>query len=301
MNKKTHSLNVRNLLAGMMAENTVLMYDNAWRKYTAFAGSQEIEASTLAEWRQMLVAQGQHSASSINNYLKGIKAIAKQLYVLKRLDKNTYYDLRDVEYLPKNALLERRRPNNKIHIAPEQMRRLCSAKTSDPRDLRDRAFMLTLATTGCRISEALQIKVGDIHRGANGCMVSGVLGKWQEEARTAPLSTEAHDAICDWLDARTCTSEYIFTATTFDAHSGDLICLNKPMKRQAMLGRIKMHAEALGIQHVKAHDFRRFVATQVIKRAGIRTAQKVLGHASISTTAAYDTEHFEANITEEMF
>ena len=295
------NLSVRGLLAGMMAENTILLYENAWRKYQAFAGCNEIEAATLIEWRQFLVASGEYSASSINNYIKGIKAIAKQLYATKQLSKEHYYDIRDVEYLPGNALTNRRRPNNKIHIEPEQMRELCTAQADDPVELRDRAFMLTLATTGCRISEALDIKVTDIRRTQGGCVVNHILGKWQQEARTAPLSTEAHDAICRWLEMRPIHSEYVFTATTLNLHDGSTIFLPEPVKRQAMLSRIKKYGEKAGVPHIKAHDFRRFVATQVIKKAGIRTAQKVLGHANISSTAAYDTANFEPSITEELF
>lgn len=295
------SLNVRELLAGMMAENTILIYENAWAKYRAFAGSSEIEANTLVEWRQYLVAQGAHSANTINGYLKGIKAITKQLYARKLVNKDTHYEVRDVEYLPNKALMEKRRPHNKVHIAPQQMRQLCSVLNDDPMAIRDRAFMLTLATTGCRISEALAIKVQDIHRNVNNCCVSGIIGKWQEEARTAPLSTEAHDAILEWLALRPIDSPHIFTGISYDPRTGDLVYSPEPVKRQAMGHRIKKYGEEIGLPHIKAHDFRRFVATQVIQKHGIRSAQQVLGHADISTTAAYDTAELKPQLTESLF
>jgi integrase len=43
------------------------------------------------------------------------------------------------------------------------------------------------------------------------------------------------------------------------------------------------YADQVGLSHIKPHDFRHFVGTQLAKR-DIRTAQTALGHTRIDTT-----------------
>lgn len=46
----------------------------------------------------------------------------------------------------------------------------------------------------------------------------------------------------------------------------------------------RQYTERAGLAHIKPHDFRRFVGTQLV-REDIRKAQKALGHKSRETTA----------------
>jgi integrase len=62
-----------------------------------------------------------------------------------------------------------------------------------------------------------------------------------------------------------------------------------------------MYGEQAGIPHIKPHDFRRFVGTQLAKK-DLRTAQKVLGHKNITTTARYYVmDDVEAGSTDGLF
>lgn len=295
---------VRALLSGQVAENTILLYAEGWNRYVEFAGTfvKAIDASTLVRFRQHMIAEKGYSASTVNSYLKGVKRVAKELYALKEIDKLTNLDIQEVAYLPNNALLERRRPHNKVHVEPEQMSALCrNLEIATPLELRDRALLFTLATTGCRISEVLHMRVQDIKQlSSSNYVVTGVLGKWQGEPRNVPLSVEAHAAIQEWLAVRPVESVYIFTGVTYTS-VGEIVYHGEPLKRQTAGHRIKECARQMGIDHLKAHDFRRFVATQLIKNNGIRIAQKVLGHANISTTAQYDTESFPEGVTANIF
>jgi integrase len=49
---------------------------------------------------------------------------------------------------------------------------------------------------------------------------------------------------------------------------------------------VQRYAAKVGLEHIKPHDFRRFVGTKLAKR-DIRIAQKQLGHKSIETTARH--------------
>jgi integrase len=50
------------------------------------------------------------------------------------------------------------------------------------------------------------------------------------------------------------------------------------------MGDVQRYANAVGLEHVTPHDFRRFVGTQLAKR-DIRLAQNQLSHKRIETTA----------------
>jgi integrase len=49
---------------------------------------------------------------------------------------------------------------------------------------------------------------------------------------------------------------------------------------------VQKAARRVGLAHVKPHDFRRFVGTELARR-DIRLAQKALGHKRIETTARH--------------
>lgn len=304
--KKTMKVDARKLLHGMVAENTVASYVYSWDAYLEFAGSlsEALKSETLIRWRQSMVA-GTQSAATINTRLAGVKSVVRELYNHRQIEREVYWDIKEVAKLPKTALKERRRPNNRIRIEPEEMRKLCTApkvSEDDPIALRDRALLMTLATTGARISEVIRMKVHDIITlPRNKYVIANVVSKRHAELRTVPLSPEAHNAILDWLAFRPIASPYIFTGFRFDEESQDILYTDKPIGRDVARDRIKLYGKKLGMPYIKSHDFRRFVGTQLAKKS-LHMAQKVLGHASIATTADhYVLDDFEVGATDSLF
>jgi integrase len=60
----------------------------------------------------------------------------------------------------------------------------------------------------------------------------------------------------------------------------------RPISAAAAWQIVAGYAAACGLEHVKPHDFRRFVGTQLAAR-DIRQAQRVLGHKRIDTTVRH--------------
>lgn len=300
-------IDVNRLLKGVVAENTLLTYATAWREYYKFSGSlrRAMKGETLTEWRQHMVTESNFSAATINIRLSAIKTIARELYAHGKIKQEQHWAIKEVTKLPAAALKERRRPNNRVRIEPEQMRTICtSPPVSAENDiaLRDRALMMTLATTGTRISEALAIKVHDIRPLSGGnYVVTGIFGKRDADPRSVPLSPEAYEAIQDWLAFRPINSPYVFTGNTYCLETGGILFSDKPMNRHTALNRVKIYGAQIGMPEIKCHDFRRFVGTQLAKD-NIRTAQKVLGHANISTTVQhYVLDDFVPGSTNSLF
>jgi integrase len=177
------------------------------------------------------------------------------------------------------------------------MRRLCAAP--DPQTLRgrrDRALLATLASSGCRVSEVVTLTAGQV-TARTGRFVLQVLGKNQTAPREAPLSQEAYMLLEAWLARRPLESAYLFTSF---AGRGPRATA-KPMSPTAVWQAVQHYAAVVGLQHVKPHDFRRFVGTELAKR-DIRQAQKALGHARIETTAKhYVLDELEVGLTDGLY
>lgn len=301
------TIDVNRLLTGLVSENTLASYSLAWKQYMKFSKNytNAITGVALAAWRQHLIVEGGYAANTVNLRIKAIKAIVKALYEIGELKRENYWDIKEVATLPENALRERRRPNNRTRVEPEQMRALCSSPAVSEENfvaLRDRALMMTLATTGLRISEAVAVKINDLHEYPNDRYgIDNVMGKAQSDPRRVPLSAEAHSAILDWLAFRPINSPYIFTAISYSQEDGGILYSDKPINRSTASLHIREYAKSVGIEHFKPHDFRRFVGTQLAK-SSLRVAQLVLGHKDITTTTRYYLlDEIDPGVTNSLF
>ena len=64
---------------------------------------------------------------------------------------------------------------------------------------------------------------------------------------------------------------------------------------------VRKYALQCGLPHVKPHDFRRFVGTELAKR-DLRQAQKALGHQRLETTVQhYVLDELQPGLTEGLF
>jgi integrase/recombinase XerD len=64
---------------------------------------------------------------------------------------------------------------------------------------------------------------------------------------------------------------------------------------------VQRYAQHVGLAHVKPHDFRRFVGTELARR-DIRLAQKALGHKRIETTARhYVLDELAGGLTDHLY
>ncbi len=64
---------------------------------------------------------------------------------------------------------------------------------------------------------------------------------------------------------------------------------------------VQDYADQAGLSHIKPHDVRRFVGTQLAKR-DIRKVQKALGHKRIDTTAQhYVLDELEEGLTDGLY
>lgn len=146
--------------------------------------------------------------------------------------------------------------------------------------LRDKAMIELMYSTGTRVSELINIRVGDLQMEA-GCL--RCIGKGNKE-RLVPVGRRALAAVEAYLKnarpelLREGSSPYLF-----------LNQRGRPLKRATFWQLVVMYGEKAGLRKpLKPHTLRHSFATHLLDRgADLRSVQLMLGHADISTTQIY--------------
>jgi len=149
-----------------------------------------------------------------------------------------------------------------------------------PLGIRDAAMLELLYATGIRVSELISLTLRDINLEA-GYLIS--YGKGGKE-RIIPMGEYAIQRLQDYLDGvRTRYFRGSRSAVLFLNRSG------KKLTRQGLWKIIKKYARAAGIKkEITPHTLRHSFATHLLAGgADLRSVQKMLGHADISTTQIY--------------
>ncbi len=178
-------------------------------------------------------------------------------------------------------------------LFPDDAERLCRVPAGgDVQDVsapplwpeRDTALLLTLYSTGCRVSEIASLRLRDIDEDGSSAIV---LGKGDKERRVF-FSREAKKALADWLPER---SRRLATTAERDRSGGKVFISRRGTALsvrgiQYVLSRYTGEAGTSG--HLSPHALRHSFATTLVSRgADLRAVQEMLGHSSISTTQRY--------------
>ena len=162
----------------------------------------------------------------------------------------------------------------------DEVSRLLQAPAGDkPNRVRDRAMLHTMYASGLRVSELVNLDLGDVNL-EDGFV--GVLGKGNKR-RIVPLGAHARAAM----------AEYLADVRPKWARSASRACFvtarGKAMTRQGFWAIVKKYARAAGItKPISPHKLRHSFATHLLAGgADLRSVQTMLGHADISTTQIY--------------
>lgn len=211
--------------------------------------------------------------------------------------------------LPRLRLLIRqraRRPGQRLPQFPrdaiEQVLTYADELRSQPietdaerlRNLRDRAYLLTLADTGLRVHEACGLRRGDIDWNEGKAII---IGKGDREA-IARFSNRSLGAVKDYLSARAgldgssgraLTSLPLFARHDKGAGKNKVKPITTTTGRNIVTQRVR---ECLGIDAVGSitpHSFRHYFVTTVLRGSGgnLKLAQELARHKNIAVTTRY--------------
>lgn len=153
------------------------------------------------------------------------------------------------------------------------------AEAAGPRQLRDRALLELLYSTGARISEAVGLDVDDLDAASRSVVLHGKGGT----QRVVPVGRPALAAVEAYL---------VRGRPALVTRSGPALLLNARggrLSRQSAWQVLAGAARRAGIEvAVSPHTLRHSFATHLLDGgADVRVVQELLGHASVTTTQVY--------------
>lgn len=168
----------------------------------------------------------------------------------------------------------------KVLTEPEVDALLAAPHVQNALGLRDKAMLEVLYASGLRVSELVNLRLGQLSPDMG---VIRVIGKGSKE-RLVPIGEEALAS----------TQRYLASARA-DILSGRqtdalfVTARGSAMTRQAFWYLIRRYARQAGIRsHLSPHTMRHAFATHLLNHgADLRVVQLLLGHADVSTTQIY--------------
>lgn len=215
-----------------------------------------------------------YAPATANLALAGLRGVLREAWRLGQISHDDFQ--RTVDLAPLRG--SRRRVPFPIGTGDiERLMRICSEDRS-PRGCRDLAILSVLYGGGLRRSELTALDLSDFQRNT-----LRVCGKGQQY-RLAYLPEVTAQRIEDWLATRGSETGPLFVAIY---RSGRIA--RRKLSSETIARIVRDRAVNAGLGRLTPHDLRRAMATQLLS-AGVDvfTVQKILRHASVSTTAIYD-------------
>lgn len=277
---------VEEKLAHKLSKSTRDMYKRDVANYQMFAHAnllEPFEPTTFEAWRDAMVLHPTTSPNTINRMMSAVKTVINKAAQKGMVTKDIAGRFEKTEGVALKANKGKLKKHSRTRIEKEDMRRMCELPdASTLMGKRDKALLATLASSGVRADELATLSTSQMIKQGKGYILK-VQGKTDIEFRDTHLSVEAYDLIQVWLEARPVLSQFIFTR--FDGRGETRLSIEH-ISSTAVWNIVTKYAKQAGLAHIKPHDFRRFVGTQLAAK-DIRKAQLALGHKSIEVTARH--------------
>ena len=258
------------------SENTTSAYRNDLTQFVdtisdKVTGWQEIDTPVLTGYVAYL-QEKKYASSTIARKVAAVKSFFHYMLDTGRLQDDPTATL-------DSPRVQKRLP--KI-LSSEEVDRLLNkpVQMTDPKALRDKAFLELLYATGMRVSELVALDVDDVQLGTHEVHCISRTNR----QRTLPLTERAVRATQLYLErGRPALLRDPQDNALFLNHRG------KRLTRQGLWLIIKGHVEDAGLDTaVTPHTLRHSFATHTLRGgAKLRDVQRLLGHANISTTQIY--------------
>jgi site-specific recombinase XerD len=252
---------------------TVRNYDHYLTRFLDFSKNDDpvnITDTSVREFRMWLNRQSAGNAKSKgetltkktqNYYLIALRAFLK------------YLARQEVKTLPAERIeLAKVSERSLDLITPIELNRLLSSpKSSDIKDLRDKAILELLFSTGLRVSELCSL-TSDIDLHSSELSIRGKGGK----IRVVFVSPDAKKHLKNYLSARKDMSDALFVQVENKIKKNKT---NNALTRRSIERIVKQHAIKAGIsKKVTPHVMRHMFATDLLSNgADLRSVQAILG------------------------
>ncbi len=260
------------------SEHTVASYTYHVKQFLTFLGErdiriQEAQAPDAREWVYSIMRG--YEKSTINLYLSSLKSFYRYLVQYHGFKTNIFSA---IESNPRQRKLPR-------YLTTEEITKLLSIETTTLLGLRDSLIFHLFYSTGCRLSELLDMNFRDVDVRESRIFVTGKGNK----RRYVFLNPAARALLAEHERRR---EEWLFRYPMKEKSSIDAIFLGVQGKRLSASSchsifekyRVEFHIDGVLTPHMIRHSF----ATHMLdNNSGIQLVSELLGHSSLSTTQIY--------------
>lgn len=264
------------------SQKTAENYHLYLQRLVEFAGDIEVHKVTselVRKWRLWLNRYENESGSTLSPLTQSYHLIALRSFL-------GYCSKRDINTLtPEKVELQKtKRKQVSFLTQDETVRILAAVDTNSPQDLRDKAIMELLYSSGLRVSELCNLNRDHINLNRGEFMVRG---KGQKD-RPVFVSPEATEWLAAYLETRTDAAKPLFIRYS-GAKTGDKDGESFRLTPRSVQRIVAQYAKLAGItKKVSPHTLRHSFATDLLMNgADIRSVQSMLGHSNIATTQVY--------------
>lgn len=256
-----------------LSPNTIMAYRADLRHFTGFASNSQIEFALTSRMLKSYLAQnirtGKSSPATIRRRIVCLRLLCKYI--------GSHFEFPDPFVSWQPALPRPKRLPR--HLTDSDVADLIVASSTNRAiDQETRSIILLLGATGIRVSELCGVRIQDLAKDGKSIRIRGKGAK--ERIVFIGNNQLQRDLICRRERA---LEERTETHTLFINNRGN------PLKPQVVRKRFRNLCSRIpGSPHVTPHMLRHTAATLLIEKGiDIRIVQRLLGHASISTTEIY--------------
>jgi integrase/recombinase XerC len=232
----------------------------------------QIDLAAVRAFMAELHRQG-HARTSVSRKLSALRAFGRYL----RREGITETNPASLAASPKR--------DHKVpaHLSVDEMTRLLEMPdTGEPLGRRDRAILELFYASGLRLSELVQLDLGDVNLSAR---IVRVMGKGKKE-RLVPFNTSTKAALSAWLKDRVSLRE----AAPVERREPMFVNFRGTRLTGRSVQRlVARYVAACSTRFgISPHALRHSFATHLLEHgADLRAIQELLGHVQLSTTQRY--------------
>ena len=284
------------------SQKTLENYGRYLDRFLGFAkidNISQLNEELIRKYRLYLNRRGQVLSSKVPDPLKPLKKVTQNYHIIALRTFLKYLAKTGIKTVPAERVeLGKQEDREVTFLQPDELERLFDAPRGVELDnLRDKAILTTLFSTGMRVSELCSLNRDEIDLKRGELSVRGKGSK----IRLVFLSDETRGNIRDYFAKRSDADEALFIriprskgarlAQNWAAKNGNFSKDSElrltPRSIQRIVKKYSIKAGIVG-KKVSPHSIRHSFATDLLRNgADIRSVQAMLGHASVTTTQIY--------------
>ena len=249
-----------------LSDQTIYNYGNALRKFffTVQKQPEQITPNDIRVYLYQYQELNGTSNRSLDKIRQNICGFFHWACCEGYMERNPGLTIKPIKFEKKE-----RKPLSQVEL--EYIRRAC-------KNLRDKAMVEFMYSTGCRVSELTAVKKSDIDWNKKSVHLFGK-GK---KHRTSYLNAKAEVALIDYLNSRNDDNDYVFVSER-KPHGQLKKCAVEKIVRQ-----IAERASDNVKKPISPHIFRHTTATTALNNGmPIEDICSLLGHENVATTMIY--------------